>query len=80
MFFCSILLEKEKSSTILSHKTCVTSIILSTLPILDILSYIILDMDMKSRENKTKYFCSDSMMKYALREGLERAKRELRKS
>ena len=32
--------------------------------------------------NKTKYFCSDSMMKYALREGLERAeraKRELRK-
>ena len=30
--------------------------------------------------NKTKYFCSDSMMKYALREGLERAKRELRES
>ena len=29
--------------------------------------------------NKTKYFCSDSMMKYALIEGLERAKRELRK-
>ena len=30
--------------------------------------------------NKTKYFCSDSMMKYSLREGLERAKRELRES
>ena len=30
--------------------------------------------------NKTKYFCSDSMMKYALREGFERAKKELRKS
>ena len=29
--------------------------------------------------NKTKYFCSDSMIKYALREGLERAKKELRK-
>ena len=32
------------------------------------------------RPNKTKYFCSDRMMKYALREGLERAKRELRES
>ena len=30
--------------------------------------------------NKTKYFCSDSMMKYALREGFERAKREIRES
>ena len=30
--------------------------------------------------NKTKYFCSDSMMKYALIEGLERCKRELRES
>ena len=30
-------------------------------------------------QNKTKYFCSDSMMKYALREGLERAKKVLRK-
>ena len=34
----------------------------------------------KPKANKTKYFCSDSMMKYALREGLERAKRELRES
>ena len=34
----------------------------------------------KVSKNKTKYFCSDSMMKYALREGLERAKRELRES
>ena len=32
------------------------------------------------QRNKTKYFCSDSMMKYALKEGLERAKRELRES
>ena len=31
-------------------------------------------------KNKTKYFCSNSMMKYALREGLERAKREIRES
>ena len=34
-------------------------------------------------KNKTKYFCSDSMMKYALREGLERAeraKKEMRES
>ena len=38
---------------------------------------------LKIIKNKTKYFCSDSMMKYALREGLERAeraKKEIRES
>ena len=46
------------------------------------LKYIDID-DMEyliSSLNKTKYFCCDSVMKYALREGLERAKRKLRKS
>ena len=40
------------------------------------LQYLIYKLlNKENLENKTKYFCSDSMMKYALREGLERAKR-----